>query len=95
MTKSTKTLNTINFSYMHIPIANFILTPKEALIAGGSALGGGLLYGGTYVASKMGMGENLDKKDMLKEMAANASAGISSGLGGYLITKALTNKLGT
>lgn len=78
------------FKYM----ANFLLSPEEATIVGVSALGGGLLQGGAYVGSNLAMGDEVNKQEAKKEVLANTAAGVSSGVGGYLITKALNKKMG-
>jgi len=78
------------FKYM----ANFLLSPEEAAIVGASALGGGLLQGGAYVGSNVAMGDQVNHKEARKEVLANTAAGVSSGVGGYLITKALNKKMG-
>lgn len=73
-------------------VANFFVTPQEMAVAGASSLLGGALYGGTYVGTKKLMGEDLNTDQAKRELAANSSAGAVSGLGGYLLTKAMTRK---
>lgn len=81
-----------NFTYMNT--ADFFVEPTELAIATAASLAGGSLYGGTYVGTKMLMGEDLQTPEARREVAANTSAGTISGLGGYLITKALQRKTG-
>lgn len=75
-------------------ISSFMLTPEEAAIAGAAALGGGVLQGTTYIGSKAGMGDDISPQEAKKELVANTAAGLSSGVGGFLITRALNRKLG-
>lgn len=96
---SLKSQNIHKFSYIdsanfHRTYANFFLTPAELGIAGASSLLGGALYGGSYVGTKKLMGENLTDDQAHRELAANTSAGAVSGLGGFLLTKALNRKVG-
>lgn len=75
-------------------VSNFFVSPVDVGIAGASSLLGGALYGGTYVGTKKLMGENLTDEQSQRELASNTSAGAVSGLGGYLLTKALSKKAG-
>lgn len=80
------------FSYMNT--ANFFLNKAELGTAAAASLLGGSLYGGSYVASKQIMGDELDPETYAKEVVANSVGGVASGLGGFLVTKAMNKKLG-
>ena len=66
---------------------------KDLTIAGSAAGIGGLLYGTSYVQTKKALGEDISKEQANKEIAANSLASLNAGLGGYLISKALQNKV--
>lgn len=89
---SQKSQNIHKFAY--VQTANFFMPPAELGIAGASSLLGGALYGGSYVGTKKLMGEDLNTEQAQRELAANTNAGVVSGLGGFLLTKALSRKAG-
>lgn len=80
------------FKYVGGSLSNFWVQPRDVAIAGASSLLGGGLYGGTYVGTKRLMGEDLNTEQTHREIAGNTAAGTVSGLGGYLLTKALSNR---